>query len=305
MLSLPYELVKPPGFDLPGAKLPLVVFLHGSGDGGNRPRLNFELGNLLRTTQRENMLRYNPCGPRCVTQFNMYADLAAQQDPAFDSFLLVPQIRPDSPSTSWGTGNLGLVRDMINSAVTQYNVDTDRIYLLGYSAGGSGAYRMLSLYPDLFAAATTFAGPAITSVARNIADIPIWMFHSTDDPIVNVSSTRSMFDALTAAGGSPLMTLYTNVGHDSFNPALLDRDSVYYPWLFSQSLVPEPTSGVLLAMPFGIIALRGRRTRRLKNHCPKAAAVSRPGRRLLCPKTLTDYDSTSWTWHKCLGRCDR
>ncbi|MGH9037234.1 MAG: prolyl oligopeptidase family serine peptidase, partial [Acidimicrobiia bacterium] len=40
-----------------------------------------------------------------------------------------------------------------------FDVDMDRVTLAGYSMGGYGTYRLATLYPDLFAAAMTVAGP--------------------------------------------------------------------------------------------------------------------------------------------------
>src|SRR5438876_144659 len=45
-----------------------------------------------------------------------------------------------------------------NDAFGRVPVDRSRLYLTGYSMGGYGAYRLASLYPDLFAAAAVWAG---------------------------------------------------------------------------------------------------------------------------------------------------
>jgi predicted peptidase len=44
--------------------------------------------------------------------------------------------------------------------------------------------------------------------------------------------SRSMIDAIKAAGGSPTYTEYEGVGHDSWTPAY--RDPATIAWLFDQ-----------------------------------------------------------------------
>ena len=53
---------------------------------------------------------------------------------------------------SWATTSKH-VYSMIESLVTDYNIDVSRIYLMGTSFGAQGGWTLLSERPDLFAAA--------------------------------------------------------------------------------------------------------------------------------------------------------
>lgn len=50
------------------------------------------------------------------------------------------------------------VLDVIEDALTQLPVDTDRVLMTGYSMGGYGAMRMAAFYPQLFAGVVTWVG---------------------------------------------------------------------------------------------------------------------------------------------------
>ncbi|WP_183756084.1 alpha/beta hydrolase family esterase [Rhizobium sp. BK181] len=55
-------------------------------------------------------------------------------------------------------GELMSIRQMINHAVRQYQVDRARVYVAGLSAGGAMTSALLVTYPDLFAGGAIFAG---------------------------------------------------------------------------------------------------------------------------------------------------
>jgi len=67
------------------------------------------------------------------------------------------------------------------------NIDLSRIYVGGYSMGGKMTLKMAVAYPELFAAALPICpawvpGKAATS---KLADMPVWLTSGTADPLVN------------------------------------------------------------------------------------------------------------------------
>ncbi|MBN2294233.1 MAG: PEP-CTERM sorting domain-containing protein [Pirellulales bacterium] len=79
--------------------------------------------------------------------------------------------------------------------------------------------------------------------------MPQWYFHDKADGAVSYDNSTNIVSVLQAAGGSPKLTLYDGgYGHDSWEPALRDEDNTLYPWLFSQTLVPEPSVWALLLL---------------------------------------------------------
>jgi predicted peptidase len=254
------DVVKPPGYPNPSTKLPLTVFLHGSTDGrsSKRARLNDTVSGLLLATQGDNWERRQPCRLGCTPEaLESWEQAIAMQDEAFASFLLVPQIPETSTATGW-SGNFDLLFNLIEQTRQQYNVDANRIYLTGFSDGGFATYSMLNLRPDDFAAGVPIAGGGTTTIAPRIKDVPMWIFHGAADTVVSPTSATSMFNALTAAGGSPRLTIYPGVGHDSFAPALFDLTNEFYPWLFAQPILPEPCGAVILITALTLAAARAR-----------------------------------------------
>jgi predicted peptidase len=263
------ELVKPPNFETVGP-LPLTIFLHGATDGWStkRTRLNETISNLLRATQSDNFERRGICS-LCPPEIKApHLQLAAMLDRDFASYLLVPQI-PETSSASRWSSNLDMVGEVIQDTMASYNIDPRRIYLTGFSDGGFATFQLLARHPNLFAASASIAGggdlqaPYIAdggpiviggeSVASIIKHVPIWLFHGSSDRNVNpVESTRA-YEALRAAGGSPRITMFPGVAHDSFAPAFSDVNNTFFPWLFSQRQVPEPSSLWLLYV--GLITL--------------------------------------------------
>jgi len=60
--------------------------------------------------------------------------------------------------TERGQGEAGSIRQMVEHAIKQHNVDRSRVFVTGLSAGGAMTATMLATYPDVFAAGAIIAG---------------------------------------------------------------------------------------------------------------------------------------------------
>ena len=86
----------------------------------------------------------------------------------------------------------------------------------------------------MFAAATPICGNGITQLAESYAKkVPVWIFHGSDDKVVSPKYSLNMAKGIIEAGGSPKMTLYENVGHDSWNNAFAEKN--FLKWIHSKS----------------------------------------------------------------------
>ncbi|MGQ9872545.1 carboxylesterase family protein [Leptodesmis sp.] len=90
-------------------------------------------------------------------------------------------------------------------------------------------------HPDRFAALVVICGwvsarqgrrgigfPAIgtsTAVAERLQHLPIWLFHSADDPVVAVTESRQMFTALQQVGAIVKYTEFSDLGHRAWERA--------------------------------------------------------------------------------------
>jgi hypothetical protein len=78
-----------------------------------------------------------------------------------------------------------------------YQIDPDRIYLMGDCAGATRSMMLASRYPDMFAAVSLFQ-PELKqqtdnlnpmNFVGNISNIPVYVYHSTKDEITDVSNS--------------------------------------------------------------------------------------------------------------------
>ena len=69
-------------------------------------------------------------------------------------------------------------------------------------------------------------------MVSRFARLPIWCFHGEADPVVKVTRSREMVDALKAVGSPVKYTEYPGVQHDSWTATFANPD--FYQWLFAQ-----------------------------------------------------------------------
>ena len=81
-----------------------------------------------------------------------------------------------------------------------YNVDVNRIYLMGHSMGAIGTWKIAAKYPDVWAALGAFSGRGVPSTAERMKHIPQFVVHGDADPTVDVAGSRTMVNALKALG---------------------------------------------------------------------------------------------------------
>ena len=110
----------------------------------------------------------------------------------------------------------------------------NRVYVSGLSMGGMGTFEILSQRPDMFAAATPISGSGDLNKVKNYAKkLPIWIFHGSLDKVVLPKESLDIAKKIIEQGGNPRLTLYENVGHDSWNDAFEEKD--FLSWIHSKS----------------------------------------------------------------------
>ncbi len=70
-----------------------------------------------------------------------------------------------SADTNKDEGEVRSIREMVRFAIENWNIDTTRIHVVGYSAGAAMTVALLADYPDVFSGGAAFAGTAY-QVAR-------------------------------------------------------------------------------------------------------------------------------------------
>jgi predicted esterase len=193
---------------------PLVVWLHGTGDG--EADLQHHLTWLAR-------LFFPPPWQRSRYPFFF---LSVLRPARYKSWSAAPGSADDM---------LDRVLAILDEIVGECPIDASRIAVVGASSGGTGCWEMVLRSPGRFAGVAPLAsrGSDETRV-RQIAGVPIWAFHCTGDKAVPIIGVRQTVRALKDAGGMVLLTEFESDDHDSWTPAFDDYDLLN--WMLSQKL---------------------------------------------------------------------
>lgn len=154
----------------------------------------------------------------------------------FPLICLAPQCR-----NQWTAGSDDVRRALkiLRHVMNEYDVDPDRVYLTGVSAGGAGVWNIATAYPEMFAAivpASDVGGVPEASAIKDFADhhLAIWDVYNDADParrlVANHKTTRAR---LFAGGLSPNFTAYEQDHHDSWNAGY--RNAAMFEWLSKQN----------------------------------------------------------------------
>jgi predicted peptidase len=99
--------------------------------------------------------------------------------------------------------------------------------------GGFGVFSILAKEKGKFAAAYAVCGGSKVDAARDLIDIPLWIFHGEDDDVVPVSLSRNVYNEIIRLGGKYVRyTEYPNVKHNSWEN--VSNEKSLLPWLFAQ-----------------------------------------------------------------------
>jgi len=216
---MPYRLFRPAA----KGKLPLVVYLHGSGGQGDDNEKQIGLGNIFGT--RVWLLPENQKAHPCyvvVPQSNRGWVRYYPEKLKINQYEIVP-----------GPGQgVSLALNVIDVLRREFPIDDTRIYVTGQSMGGAGTWNMIASRPGFFAAAVPCCGSRSTEDGTGSLDTPLWNFHGDSDQTVPVSLSRDRIQARRKAGGHPLFTEYAGVDHNVWEWAYTEPALVS--WLFSQ-----------------------------------------------------------------------
>ncbi|HWZ81064.1 MAG TPA: dienelactone hydrolase family protein [Terriglobales bacterium] len=91
---------------------------------------------------------------------------------------------------------------VLSQVLANYNVDRDRIYLTGFSNGGTGSLYFAELWPERFAAVVSLmgAGQCMEQVKQglsNLENLPLLFVHGEKDPLIGPECSTTTHAALT------------------------------------------------------------------------------------------------------------
>jgi pimeloyl-ACP methyl ester carboxylesterase len=110
---------------------------------------------------------------------------------------------------------------VLHDVFERYNVDRDRIYLTGFSNGGTGALYFATLWPQRFAAVVSLMGAgqcneAVKAGLPNLTNLPLLFVHGENDPRITPDCSTTTYAALTDLRPAikPEMKILPHRAHD-------------------------------------------------------------------------------------------
>ena len=150
-------------------------------------------------------------------------------------------IAPRAPTDTWNLWHQShidpLFDRLIENLVVAGEVDPDRVYLLGYSAGGDGVYQVAPRMADRFAAAAMMAGHPNESQPLGLRNLPFAIYMGGDDSAFNRNGVAQQWGEKLAKlregdseGYVHRVTIYPGVGH-----WMERRDAEALPWMLKHT----------------------------------------------------------------------
>lgn len=189
-----------------GKKYPIMIFLHGKGESGGIYDNEFSL--------------YHGGGKFC----------AAVDNGQFDGFILVPQ----STTGFFGNPHFDFIKQVLDTLIKSNNLDENRIFVNGLSAGGTETWQFMFRYPKVVAGFLPISGCSIgyKDQINTFKYIPMWIFQGGQDNNPYPGTTEAVVNAALAAGANVKETLYPNGGHGIWDNAWVEPD--FWPFLNRQ-----------------------------------------------------------------------
>ncbi|WP_149274480.1 dienelactone hydrolase family protein [Pareuzebyella sediminis] len=107
-------------------------------------------------------------------------------------------ISPEGENQLWSTANnIDKIRAIVTYSKKYWNVNPDKIAILGYSNGGNGSWYFAEHYPTLFSAAIPMASSY--PIYKKIA-VPLYVIHGEKDELFSISKTRKWVEKTKNAG---------------------------------------------------------------------------------------------------------
>jgi predicted peptidase len=215
-----YYAALPSNYSETSSNYPLLVYMHGLGQVGNG---NSDLGLLLKDGVAE------------VINDGKFPGTFTVNGRPHSFIVLVPQ------SASFPGAND--INDCISFAKKNWRIDPSRIYVSGLSAGSMASCDFAAEHSSQVAALVAMAGVspdyATTSKCQRIAaaNTPVWVFHSKDDPQVNVWQAMDFVSKIASSSPSvaPKLTLWEKGGHDAWtkavDPGYKENGMNIYEWM--------------------------------------------------------------------------
>lgn len=236
--TLPYRCYLPEGYETSGKTYPVFFYLHGNGSRGSDNAAQITTyGAAINSAVLNSGHDCIMLAPQCPAHPNEWVDRLAF--PGSDAFA------DDLADGRLERIHLNAAIELLNSFIQNdsYPVDTSRIYVAGASNGGAAAWALTAAYPKVFAAAIPICGAGLSlspmtkagvdALVPRWLDTPIWTFHGDADTTLSIEGTKTLVNAVKAAGGNKIRFTVVPGGSHNIVAAVAAEDGLL-DWLFAQ-----------------------------------------------------------------------
>jgi len=155
-------------------------------------------------------------------------------------------VTPRAPTDTWNLWHQAhidrLLDRLIDVMATTEGVDRNRVYLMGYSAGGDGVYQLAPRMADRWAAAAMMAGHPNDASPVNLRNLPFTLHVGERDTAYNRSGVAREWQQQLASlqtddpgGYEHSVTIHPGLGH------WMNRlDAAAVPWMATHTRNPTP-----------------------------------------------------------------
>lgn len=155
-------------------------------------------------------------------------------------------LAPRAPTDTWNLWHEAhidpLFQQLINTYIATRKINPNRVYLLGYSAGGDGVWQLAPRMADRFAAAAMMAGHPNEASLLGLRNLPFALFVGGNDSAYKrneiVAQRAAELDALAAKdpdGYTHYAKVYAGLGH-----WMNGLDAEALPWMANFTRNPWP-----------------------------------------------------------------
>lgn len=180
--------------------VPLIVFLHGSGERGT----DLEKVKANGVLQHKNLIK----------------------EP-------VAILAPQCPENKWW--DTETVYYLIKEIQKKYKIDPSRIYLTGLSMGGWGTLKLAGEHPEMFAAVASVCAPTDRVMYANIhnyKEMNLKIFHGGMDDVVLPENAFNFYQKVHPINPKAELIIFPNDNHNSWDSTY--SDPKLYEWMLSK-----------------------------------------------------------------------
>ena len=192
-----------------GKAYPLIIYLHGKGEA-------LSLQNIGSASQLVN---------------NLIALENSME--AYSAYTLVP-ITPHGSEGQWKAWQIDYLIKLIGELIENHNIDPKRVYITGLSMGGYATCQLVNEMPTTFAAAVPLSGARQMVHPLHIKNTAFRIYHAANDPVVNVTCSRDLYQQLLLYQHPKAEYFETPVGSHTSTLSTAYGDPHFYIWLFNQ-----------------------------------------------------------------------